>query len=1080
MRFVTRATLSTLALCAPLLAQHQGIPGAVPIDISTAFDPSHPASGLQSGTALPDDGLPGAALSPDGRLLLFAWRNLCDWRSGWYVSALRHEALTLDSQGLPRFTPPSGPPVWSPAWLVEFASRTTPVPPIRQLAPNANPPHPMWILQWVSMVPDPAFRNLPTPYTSDGLGNFVPPPSSSPPSYVTYRMQLVAADSFLVNAMGGAPTNLSNPNLPYTTSPCGSAPDIDPNVTSTRGVDPIGRRTLMVVVANPYTTQATVHGTSINNTLDVLYFDPSQPNAPEQPILGIEPTITLDGRLLVFQSSPNMMNANWSTTDAEIDRLMYSWNATPGATHHWSEPRPISELNAHAGDLVDGVPLSKRYPLAEHPLMEMDGTLFNIATSGAKPGIAGAYPWITLDGSDLTFASVDDAGARVVGVAMIGRSTHWRMRHIDGPLNPSRRGTGIAGSDAYHRRIMTGTGLAPGAWAWGSRGQTVLPYAPADRTFSVLSARALEYAEVPVDAGLDDDILLALDMNEAITGNGSLEEDWSIDTTRTPDTAKHGVLATLYNDASFPVPTNLPLPPAQDPIVYSGRIGECVTFTNTGVIAVPTIAELDQARSSETISMWVKNSASSSALGMRKVLEKGSACLIAMDGLGQVQFGVLEASWSITYSPPIATPASTQWTHLALVFDGAMGQVSLWIDGVQAPGSPFALAGPAPHQLQGNSSLLLLGPNGSAPSGNTVMLSIDQLRIDGVVRDPDEIRRLAHIPSVQPPSSPLPSWFSTALTSIGRDPSGLSLPQGSVLTQNIVLLGEKLFADPNLSQPGLNRSCATCHQPTTNFDFTDGLAQRLGLSGQVKLRNAPTVIDRLWGHTQFWDGRGGGVDRHVVFPFDSLEQQVPFPINNPEEMNSSISQVVAYLNQPGSGGSPDYLTLFGQAYTSQPTASTFQSAIASYERALVSLPSRANAYEGGQSTALNSTELQGRNLFFGKARCFACHNGPNLSDEQFHVTVSTDPSDIGRGNATGRLRQNFRFKTPALRHLSVTGPYFHNGSAATLTDVISAYVRGGDLPTARDEEILPLDLTDQEASALEAYLGALESTWTRL
>jgi cytochrome c peroxidase len=872
--------------------------------------------------------------------------------------------------------------------------------------------------------------------------------------------------------MGGAPTNLSNPNLAYTTSPCGHAPDIDPNVTSTRTVQPIGRRTLTVVIANPYTTQATVHGTWINNSLDILYFDPSQPNSAERPILGIEPTLTIDGRFLVFQSNPNMTGASWSTTNAQIDRLMYSWNATPGATHHWSEPRPISELNLHAGDLVDGIALGKRYPLAANPLREMDGTLFNVDFSGASPGIAGAYPWITLDGSDLTFASVDDSGARVVGVSMIGRSTHWRMRHIDGPLNPSRRGTGTG--DAYHRRILTGTGLAPGAWAWGSRGQTVLPYAPAERTFSVLSARALEYAEVAVDAGLDDDILLALDMNEAITGNGSLEEDWSIDTTRTPDTAGSGVLGVLFGDASF---TNATSP--QDAIVYSGRIGECVTFQNTGFVAVPSIAALDQARSTETISMWVKNGASSSSLGMRKVLEKGTACLVGMDGLGQVQFAVQEASGYITISPSIATPASTQWTHLALVFDGPLGQISLWIDGVQAPGSPFALAGPAPHQLKANNSLLLLGPNGSAPGGNTVTLSIDQLRIDGVVRDPDEIRRLAHVPSVQPPSSPLPSWFSAALTAIGRDPSGLSLPQGSVLTHNTVLLGEKLFADPNVSQPGLGRSCATCHQPNTSFDFTDGLAQRLGLSGQVKLRNAPTVIDRLWGRTQFWDGRAGGVDRHVVFAFDSLEQQVPFPVNSAEEMNSSINQVVTYLNQPGSGGNPDYLTLFNQAYSTAPTASNLQSAIASYERALVSLPSRADAYETGQATALNATELQGRNLFFGKARCFACHNGPNLSDEQFHVTVSADPTDLGRGNATGRLRQNFRFKTPALRHLSATGPYFHDGSAKTLTDVISAYVRGGDLPTARDEEIFPLDLTDQEAGALEAYLGALESSWTR-
>ena len=145
----------------------------------------------------------------------------------------------------------------------------------------------------------------------------------------------------------------------------------------------------------------------------------------------------------------------------------------------------------------------------------------------------------------------------------------------------------------------------------------------------------------------------------------------------------------------------------------------------------------------------------------------------------------------------------------------------------------------------------------------------------------------------------------------------------------------------------------------------------------------------------------------------------------------------------------------------------------------MSLPSAADAWEAHDLSALNATEEAGRNLFFGKARCFACHNGPNLSDEEFHVTVAADNGDGGRGDHTGRLRDALRFKTPTLRQLSSTAPYFHDGSAATLQDVIDRYVIGGD-PAMRDEEIFPLDLTTTEQAALLQYLGALESGKTRL
>src|SRR5581483_2014000 len=124
---------------------------------------------------------------------------------------------------------------------------------------------------------------------------------------------------------------------------------------------------------------------------------------------------------------------------------------------------------------------------------------------------------------------------------------------------------------------------------------------------------------------------------------------------------------------------------------------------------------------------------------------------------------------------------------------------------------------------------------------------------------------------------------------------------------------------------------------------------------------------------------------------------------------------------------------------------------------------------------LGGSRVNGQLLFKGKARCVTCHSGSNFTDESFHNTAQTDGSDGGRELVTGRRRFRGAFKTPTLREVANTGPYLHDGSAATIEAVIDLYNKGGNTATDRDSELRPLGLTDQEKSDLAAFVRALSS-----
>lgn len=286
----------------------------------------------------------------------------------------------------------------------------------------------------------------------------------------------------------------------------------------------------------------------------------------------------------------------------------------------------------------------------------------------------------------------------------------------------------------------------------------------------------------------------------------------------------------------------------------------------------------------------------------------------------------------------------------------------------------------------------------------------------------------------------------------------VAAPAENPLRVDVLLLGRQLFFDPILSRNG-QVSCASCHSPQRSF--ADSTARSAGVSGRRGRRNAPAIVNRGYGAAFFWDGRAA-----------TLEEQVLGPLQNPNELGSSVSATIARLAADSS-----YAAQFREAFGAAPTGTTLARALASYLRSIRSGDSRFDRFTGGDAAALSAQEQWGLALFRGRAGCWRCHTGANLTDEDFHNTgVAAESGDPGRESVTRRPGDRGRFKTPTLRDVARTAPYMHDGNLQTLEAVIEFYDGGGRPNPLLDPDVRPLRLTSQEKSALVAFLRALTAS----
>lgn len=250
------------------------------------------------------------------------------------------------------------------------------------------------------------------------------------------------------------------------------------------------------------------------------------------------------------------------------------------------------------------------------------------------------------------------------------------------------------------------------------------------------------------------------------------------------------------------------------------------------------------------------------------------------------------------------------------------------------------------------------------------------------------------------------------------------IPLKVELNTDKVTLGNRLFHDTRLSRDN-SISCASCHD--LNKGGTDHSKVSTGIRGQHGGINAPTVYNSAYNFVQFWDGRA-----------KDLKEQARGPVHNPVEMGSNWPQVIGKLNQD-----PYYLAAFQRHYPNGITGDNIVDAIVEFEKSLITPNARFDRYLRGDHTALSKAEVTGYQLF--KAHCVSCHAGTNvggLSYEKmgwrrpYFDETKTHKDDFGRFNVTELEKDRHYFKVPTLRNISVTWPYFHNGSTSDLREAV--------------------------------------------
>jgi cytochrome c peroxidase len=295
------------------------------------------------------------------------------------------------------------------------------------------------------------------------------------------------------------------------------------------------------------------------------------------------------------------------------------------------------------------------------------------------------------------------------------------------------------------------------------------------------------------------------------------------------------------------------------------------------------------------------------------------------------------------------------------------------------------------------------------------------------------------------PQVDLPAGFPT-----------LPVPAGNSLTDARVSLGKRLFYDKQVSRTS-EISCSSCH--LADNAFADPRRFSVGVEGRVGTRNAPSIVNLAYNTSFFWDGGA-----------PTLEQQVIGPIINPLEMDMKLGDVVARLARD-----PSYVEAFQSAYGTEPIPGSLTKAIASFMRTIVSGDSRYDRYQQGDRSALTPSEIRGLKIATGeRGECFHCHVGFNLTNNAFrNDNLYERYEDIGRAKVTELDSDVGKFKVPTLRNVALTAPYMHDGSLATLEDVVEHYSTGGILNPNSDPTIQPLDLTAQEKTDLVAFLKSL-------
>lgn len=309
---------------------------------------------------------------------------------------------------------------------------------------------------------------------------------------------------------------------------------------------------------------------------------------------------------------------------------------------------------------------------------------------------------------------------------------------------------------------------------------------------------------------------------------------------------------------------------------------------------------------------------------------------------------------------------------------------------------------------------------------------------------------LVSVACARPTASPAPAGAASPL---GPSPAPAENPDSPAK----VALGAQLFYDTRLSSTGA-MSCESCHYRA--LGWTDTLKLSTRATGVVNTRHTPTLYNVGHQTSWYWDGRATTLEGQITAAWKS-------------QLGATTDKVAATVNAV-----PEYRAQFGAVFNDSASELRIAQALASYVRTLNSGPSAWDRFQGGDRRALSAEAQAGWQLFIGKAGCAACHVPPRFADGLFHnigLEAGKATPDRGRAVVTKDPKDERAFKTPTLRSVALSKPYFHDGSAATLEQAVRYMASGGGNDAGKSPLLVNRNLSDAEVAQLVAFLTALTS-----
>ena len=270
-----------------------------------------------------------------------------------------------------------------------------------------------------------------------------------------------------------------------------------------------------------------------------------------------------------------------------------------------------------------------------------------------------------------------------------------------------------------------------------------------------------------------------------------------------------------------------------------------------------------------------------------------------------------------------------------------------------------------------------------------------------------------------PEIQPLPAQLAT------YEP--MSIPADNPLTPKKVALGRQLFFDERLSIDG-TKSCYSCH--VCEHGLTDGLPKAIGAGNKQLPRSSPTLWNIGYHKEFYWDGRSGSLEAQAMAAWKGGNMGV----------GEKTGEIAAKIN-----ALQDYKAQFQKVFQSDATPENMMKAISAYERTIISGDTAWDRWKAGDNTAISMSAYRGWNIFQA-IRCNNCHDGVLFTDQQYHnigIGMDQKEPDPGRGKVTNKPEDTGAFKTPTLRDIARSAPYFHDGSAKTLEEAVDIMLGGG-------------------------------------